>query len=348
MQVYLAALAAFALGAQVFAQTNTNPAGPADTKAQKTYAEALAWQKRGDSQAALDSFKKADKQDGGHCVACQKQMIELGERSGDYKTVELAAGEMINQAQTPTAIAEAHTQYGIVLLREGIAKGKNDAFAQADKEFKIALASDSKDAFACYGDGVALAHLKQDDAARAQFKQAAASLPQGVDRERAVRYTDRPELARARMAPAFAVTTIDGKRVSLDDLAGKVVLVDFWATWCGPCREALPHMRQIAQKFSEEPLVVISVSLDSDEQKWRSFVSQNGMTWLQTRDGGFEGPLSKLFGVNAIPHTFTIDADGVLQDERIGDSSIESKLKKLCAQARQMQKTSSQIAQSGQ
>jgi hypothetical protein len=61
------------------------------------------------------------------------------------------------------------------------------------------------------------------------------------------------------------------------------------------------------------------------------------MTWLQYRDGGFDGPLTKMFEVNAIPHTFTIDADGVLQDEHIGDASIEGKLKMLIARARERQ-----------
>ena len=123
----------------------------------------------------------------------------------------------------------------------------------------------------------------------------------------------------------------------MDDLKGKVVLIDFWATWCGPCREALPHMKEVVKKFQGQPLVVLSVSLDSNEQQWKDFVAKNEMTWLQYRDGGFTGPTAKLFGVEAIPHTFTIDADGVLQDEHIGDASIEGKLKKLLGRARELQ-----------
>jgi peroxiredoxin len=82
---------------------------------------------------------------------------------------------------------------------------------------------------------------------------------------------------------------------------------------------------------------VLSVSLDQDEQKWKDFIAKNGMTWPQYLDGGFTGPVARMFAVNAIPHTFTIDADGVLQDEQIGDSSVEGKLKKLIARAKEVQ-----------
>jgi thiol-disulfide isomerase/thioredoxin len=127
----------------------------------------------------------------------------------------------------------------------------------------------------------------------------------------------------------------------MDDLQGKVVLLDFWAVWCGPCRAALPHIQEVARKFQGQPLVILSVSLDADERKWREFVEENDMTWPQYRDGGFSGPIAKMFGVEAIPHTFTIDADGVLQDEHIGDASIEGRLKKLLARARDLQSTRS-------
>ncbi len=96
-------------------------------------------------------------------------------------------------------------------------------------------------------------------------------------------------------------------------------------------------MREIAKKFQRQPLVVLSVGLDSDEQKWKEYISKNNMSWLNYRDGGFTGSIANLFGVKAIPHTFTIDADGVLQDEHIGDASIEGKLKKLVARAQELQ-----------
>jgi thiol-disulfide isomerase/thioredoxin len=318
-----------------FAQTTQ---GPSDPKAQKTYADGLKDLHAHHYFEALDKFKKANKQNGGHCIDCLKRIVALSTETGDFKAADAAARDLIAGAQGPAELALYHAERGSLLLKEGSAKKKTDLFSQAHEEYKAALAADPKNRDALYGDGVALARLQQDDAAKAAFQAFAEMSREGsVDRARALRLAARPELARERMAPAFAITGENGQRLSMDDLQGKVVLIDFWATWCEPCREALPHIKRIAQKFSGEPLVIVSVSLDSDEQKWKNFVAQNEMTWFQYRDGGFTGPMARLFQVDAIPHTFTIDSDGVLQDEKVGDSSIEGKLKKLIAQARQLQ-----------
>lgn len=312
--------------------------GPANEKAQKTYKEALQYLDQHKPVLALESFKKADKQDGGRCRECQKKIIQYGMELKDWKAAETAAGEMVAEAQGQQDAAIAHYQLGIVLMDEGLEKHKDELFARAHDEMTRALAAASFPE-AVFADGEVLAHLKQDDAAKAHFERFVQMTPaDNPRRERALRYVRRPELARARMAPPFSVTTLDGQHISLDDFNGRVVLIDFWATWCGPCREALPHIRKTANKFQGQPLVILSVSLDEDDQKWRDFVAKNGMTWLNYRDGGFQGPIAKLFGVNAIPHTFTLDADGVLQDEHIGDASLEGKLKKLLAHAQELQR----------
>jgi thiol-disulfide isomerase/thioredoxin len=224
--------------------------GPTNEKAQKTYQEAFEYLHKRMPESALESFKKADKQDGGHCVACQKKMIQYGVDLRDWKTAEAAAVELVAEAQGEADVALAHYQFGIVLMREGVDKHKDELFTRAHDELTKALTAVAKFPAAIYADGLVLAQLKQNDAAKAQFEQFVKMKPaDDPDRQRALRYISQPELARARMAPPFAVTTMDGQRVSLDDLKGKVVLIDFWATWCGPCRQALPHMRDIANKF---------------------------------------------------------------------------------------------------
>lgn len=286
--------------------------GPTSEKAQKTYKEALKELQERRPDIALDEFKKADKQDDGKCLACQKHIIKYAVQLGDWKAAELAAAEMVGEAKNSRDQAVSHYQFAVVLMQEGLTKHKDEYFSRAHDEIAKALTAYANFPDAIFLDGKALANLHQDDAAKAKFDQyLKLQTNDSPDRQRALRYIARPELARARMAPPFAVTTLDGTRLSLDDLQGKVVLLDFWATWCAPCREALPHMREIAKKFQGQPLVILSVSLDSDEQIWRDFVGKNEMVWLQYRDGGFGGSIAKLFSVTAIPHTFTIDADGV-------------------------------------
>jgi len=325
-------------GLVIFSIAQNDTEGVTSEKAKKTYKQGLDYLHQRMTEAALDSFKKADKQDDGHCLACQKKMMKYGLELGDWKTAETAGEEMVAEAQGDKNLARAHYQLGIVFKQEGLDRHKEEAFSRAHEEMTRALAAAANFPDAYFVDGVILAHLKQDDAAKKQFEQFVKMKPEDdPDRRRALRYIGDPDLARARMAPAFAIMTTDGQRVSLDELKGKAVLIDFWATWCGPCREALPHMKEIAKKFEGQPLVILSVSLDEDEQRWKDFVAKNEMTWSQYRDGKFTGPIATLFAVRAIPQTFTIDADGVLQDQHIGDASIEGKLKKLVGRARELQ-----------
>jgi len=315
-----------------------NPEGPTNEKGQKTYKEALQHLREHRTDWAIDCFKKADKQDGGHCQDCQRKIVKYALEIQDWKAAETAAGELVGEAQGDKNVALAHYQLAAIFINEGVTRRKEEFFARAHDEFAKALTAGPNFPEAIFADGRALAYMKQDDAAKAQFERFVKMRPEeSVDRQRALRYIDQPELARARMAPPFAVTTTNGQRVSLDEMKGKVVLIDFWATWCGPCREALPHMREVAKKFHGEPLVILSVSLDDDEHKWKEFVEKNEMTWLQYRDGGFKGPVSTTFAIEAIPQTFTIDTDGVLQDQHIGDASIEGKLKKLIKRAHELE-----------
>jgi thiol-disulfide isomerase/thioredoxin len=313
------------------------PGDPTNEKARKTFKEGQELEQKPNLLWALEAFKKANKQDGGHCVACQEKMVKYAIALRDWKTAETAAGELAAEAQGDKEIARAHYRVGQVLLNEGTDRHKDELFTRAHEEMIKALGAYAQFPDAIYLDGLALAHLRQDDAARARFEQYVKMRPEGdLARQRALRYLSQPDLARARMAPAFAVTTTEGKRISLDDLQGKVVLLDFWATWCAPCRAALPHVKDLARKFQGQPLVILSVSLDGDQEKWKEFIAKNEMVWPQYCDGGFTGALARLFDVKAIPHTFTIDADGVLQDEQIGDAS-EGKIKKLLARARELQ-----------
>lgn len=112
-------------------------------------------------------------------------------------------------------------------------------------------------------------------------------------------------------APDFEVATLDGGKVKLSELRGKLVLLDFWATWCGPCVAELPNVRKAYEKFGADGFVVISISFDSDAETARRFARRNRMTWPQVWVAGADrSPLAKLYNVAGIPATFLVGPDG--------------------------------------
>lgn len=330
----LCGAAGIALSAALPAVAQQEPDGGMNPKAAKTYTAAMEFARKGLDQQAFGAFEKADKQDDGECGPCQVEIIHYGIEFHDWNAAQRAAQEEMAAAHDKRDVALASFDLGHVLFEEGLLKHKREIFIQSHEQLTKALTAYPDFPDAMFLDGRVLAELHQDADAKSAFAAfVKMAQPSDIDRERAERYLSNIELARERMAPAFAVTTLSGQRVSLDSLHGKVVLLDFWASWCEPCREALPNIKKIARDFQGKPLVILSVSLDSDPQQWSEFVEKHKMTWLNYRDGGFNGTIARLFGVQAIPQTFTIDANGVLRADNLGDSSIEGRLKKLVAQA---------------
>ena len=323
-----------------FAGAQAVKGGPSDPRAQKTYAEALQWQKQGNRQSAIDSFRKANKQDGGHCIDCLQRAYNLALEINQFGTAISVVQDLLAVTPADPDKAVLHFWEGIALQREAIAEKNDKYFSQSCDEFKAALGLDPKLTTVLYSYGVSLAYLRQDDAARAEFHSFVADDTLNPNlHERAKRYVDHVELARAQMAPPFTYTALNGQQVSLDSLAGKVVLIDFWATWCAPCVAALPHVKRIVQQFQGQPFVFLSVSLDSDSAKWKDFVEKNGMNWPQYHEVGFGGPMDRLFQVDQIPATFSIDGEGVMSNQSLNDRDLENKLRKMIAQADELQKS---------
>lgn len=163
-------LAVACLVAPILAQEKTGD-GPTNEKAQKTYQEGMDYLHHRMTELALGSFKKADKQDDGYCLACQQKMVKYGIELREWKTAETAAEARLAQAQGEKNVALAHYQSGALLSHEGTEKHKEELFTRAHDEMVKALAAFANFPAALYADGLVLAQLKQDDAAKTRFEE---------------------------------------------------------------------------------------------------------------------------------------------------------------------------------
>lgn len=105
--------------------------------------------------------------------------------------------------------------------------------------------------------------------------------------------------------------TLDGKELKISDLRGKVVLIDFWATWCAPCVAELPTLKRAHEKFADKGLVIVGISFDEKAETARKFADKRGLSWPQAWVKGAEkSELAKLYGVEAVPATFLVSPSG--------------------------------------
>jgi thiol-disulfide isomerase/thioredoxin len=115
---------------------------------------------------------------------------------------------------------------------------------------------------------------------------------------------------------------LDGKKVKMSSYRGKVVLFDFWATWCGPCRAMIPHERELSEKLSKKPFVILSVSADEEKMALTEFLGTEKMPWAHWWDGS-QGPVAKMFRIKAFPTIYLVDAKGIIRKKWIGNPGEE-------------------------
>jgi thiol-disulfide isomerase/thioredoxin len=122
---------------------------------------------------------------------------------------------------------------------------------------------------------------------------------------------------------------LDGKDVDLSKLQGKVVLIDFWATWCGPCRAELPNVKKAYEKLHSKGFEIVGISFDRNKDTLQSFVKTENMPWPQYFDGLFwDNKIGKKYKVESIPSMWLVDKKGNLRD-MAARGNLESRVEKL-------------------
>lgn len=131
-------------------------------------------------------------------------------------------------------------------------------------------------------------------------------------------------------APDFSAPSPDGKTISLKESLGKITIIDFWASWCGPCRKENPNVVALYNEFHPKGLNIIGVSLDKDAAKWKEAIAKDGLVWPHISNLKFwDEPIAKLYNVQSIPATFLVDAKGNIIAKDLRGDALYAKVKEL-------------------
>lgn len=135
-----------------------------------------------------------------------------------------------------------------------------------------------------------------------------------------------------KIAPDFTQNQVDGTAMNLSDLRGKVVLVDFWASWCRPCRKANPEVVALYNKYKDQDFEIIGVSLDRNKGAWEKAIEVDKLTWYHVSDlKGWQNAVAQLYGVRSVPQTFLLDAEGRIIARNLKGPALEAAVKKALA-----------------
>jgi peroxiredoxin len=130
-------------------------------------------------------------------------------------------------------------------------------------------------------------------------------------------------------APEISLAAPDGNIVELSDLRGKLVLVDFWASWCGPCRFANKRIKPLYEKYKSSGFEILGVSIDNDEDAWKKAIKADKITWLQVnQQGGWKSEVALQWNIEALPTTILIDKEGKILAVDPSEEKLEKMLKK--------------------
>ncbi len=235
--------------------------------------------------------------------------LKLGDRKGALEMSDKALGV----AKNDSSRAYAHNLKGNILLSTA---AKPNETGTAEAEFRAAVELDH--AVATYHLNLATVLIRQskDEAAKPELEACLAARPApDVDKMARTMLAD-PRRGREIFAPEFKVRTLSGEQVSLQEFAGKVLVMDFWATWCPPCRESVGELKELTRKYPATKVVLISVSADKDDDAWRGFIEKKHMDWLQYRDSDHQ--LLDAFGIRSFPTYLVIDGDGIIRERLTG------------------------------
>jgi thiol-disulfide isomerase/thioredoxin len=305
----LAVLGLLLLAAAGSVRPQTPPAPSEDPRTTGQVQDALRLLAAQRIEEARDAFRAADKDAGGKCFRCLEGLAAAELRLGNADKAAAAANAAAKIAHSSDESARAQNQLGLALAAKA---GKDKArLADSETAYKkaVQLSGGSLNA-ARYNLAVVLLREGKTAEGLQALDDFLAKEPEGPRAAQARTLRRLPHRAGELLAPDFTVATLAGGKLSLKDLAGKVVLIDFWATWCGPCRLALPELKTLRKEMEGQPFEILSISADRELSALQDYVAKNEMTWPQTWDS--RGELAHAFSIPSYPSYYLLDPEGAV------------------------------------
>ncbi|WP_316837345.1 TlpA disulfide reductase family protein [Pedobacter nutrimenti] len=136
------------------------------------------------------------------------------------------------------------------------------------------------------------------------------------------------KIADGQKAPAFAYPDINGKKWGPKDFKGKYLIIDFWASWCGPCRQEIPHLKEVYEKYKDKGLEILSVSVDAKPADWKKAMAEEKMSWPQI-NAVESKPVMASYLFSGIPYLVVVDKDGKIVEKNVRGESLDKSMKKI-------------------
>jgi len=283
---------------------------------------------RGDYIEAGTHFVRANQLRQGKCSECYVWMARMGIGLGALQQALTLTDRAIAVAASAHELASAQLYRGVVLGREG-------NFPEAEVSFRAAASGDPTCIECKFNLGFVLLKESKNAEGIAYLKMVAPAFAGTPRRDEIERFIRDPSLVNKSYAPEFFAKSSTGENVNLKALKGKVVLLDFWGTWCTACRVSLPQLKELAAQIDSAKVAIVSVDEYDPKATWEQYIQENRMNWIQVYDGDLS--LHNAFGVDGFPRYYILGKDGVILHEfkgwnQNGEATIKKTIERALAQ----------------
>jgi tetratricopeptide (TPR) repeat protein len=292
-----------------------------DTEFDQAFTKGRGLAYRQQYKDAISEFEHAATLKQGQCPECYQFIGESYLHMKKYKESADASRKALDLK--PANPAELYNQLGVALYLGGDKANLGEAVKAFNQAIKLSNGSIET---AYFNLGYALIKSGQADEGVAALKTYLKLAPNGSSASEAQAAISNPKMIGQNLAPDFSVKSITGEDLSLAKYRGKIILLDFWATWCGPCRQEMPAVKQVWAKYGGDQFVIIGISLDKNRGDLTRYLQSEGISWPQYYQNGGRFNVQSIYGVSSIPHSVLIDQDGVIKAIGLRGGALYSKI----------------------